>query len=334
LNIFPLLKRRDYQLAQKWKTELQMHNRRKFITNSLLTTGSLLVGTGLWNPLGAVEAPQKLIILHTNDVHSRLDPFPMDGGRNQGQGGVAARAQIINEIRKQEEHVLLLDAGDMFQGTPYFNFYKGEPEIKAMTRMGYDAATMGNHDFDAGLDNFATQLSHASFPVLMCNYDFTGTAMENKFLPYKIIQKGKLKIGITGVGIELKGLVPESLYGNTKYLDPIQQLNKITEQLKRKEGCDMVICLSHLGYQYKDNTVSDVVLAQESEYIDLIIGGHTHTFLDNPVVYKNKKGDDIVVNQVGWGGILLGRLDYIFKRSKRGSLTNAHSVLISKKTSE
>jgi 5'-nucleotidase len=333
-NISPLLSKKGCLLARKWKTGLQMHSRRKFIKNSVLATGSILVGSGIYNNVEAAGAAQKLTILHTNDVHSRLEPFPMDGGRNQGQGGVAGRAHIINEIRRQEEHVLLLDAGDIFQGTPYFNFYKGEPEIKAMSRMGYDATTMGNHDFDAGLDNFATQLKHASFPILLCNYDFTATPMENKFLPYKIIQKGRLKIGITGAGIELKGLVPDLLYGNTKYLDPVQETNKVAEYMKRKKSCDMVICLSHLGYQYKDNTVSDVILAKESEYIDLIIGGHTHTFLDNPVVYKNKKGDDIVVNQVGWAGILLGRLDYIFQPSKRGSLTNGHSVVIGKKTRE
>jgi 5'-nucleotidase len=311
-----------------------MHSRRAFIRNSALATGSVLAGSGIWNPVWGLMPVQKLTILHTNDVHSRLEPFPMDGGRNQGQGGVAARARIINEIRSQEEQVLLLDAGDIFQGTPYFNFFKGEPEIKAMTRMGYDAVTMGNHDFDAGLENFAAQLQHASFPVLQCNYDFTATPMENKFLPYKIIRKGKLKIGITGVGIELKGLVPDVLYGNTRYLDPIQEVNKVAEHLKRKEACDMIICLSHLGYQYKDNTVSDMVLAAESEYVDLIIGGHTHTFLDNPVIVKNKKSNDVVVNQVGWAGILLGRLDYIFQPAERGALTNAHSVLISKKTSE
>jgi 5'-nucleotidase len=293
-----------------------------------------MVGPGFWSSSEAAGDTQSLTILHTNDVHSRLDPFPMDGGRNQGQGGVVARSYIINEIRQQEKQVLLLDAGDIFQGTPYFNFYKGEPEIKAMTKMGYDAATMGNHDFDGGLENFATQLRHASFSILLCNYDFTGTPMENKFLPYKIIKKGKLKIGITGVGIELKGLVPDLLYGNTKYLDPIQELNKVSEHLKRNEGCDMVICLSHLGYQYKDNTVSDMLLAKETEHIDLIIGGHTHTFLDSPVVVKNKKGDDVVVNQVGWAGILLGRLDYNFQPAKRGSLTNAHSVVIGKKTRE
>jgi 5'-nucleotidase len=260
----------------------------------------------------------------------------MDGSRNQGLGGVAARASLINEIRAKEEHVLLLDAGDIFQGTPYFNLYKGEPEMIAMQKMGYDACTMGNHDFDAGLENFALQLQHTTFPVLVCNYDFTATAMENKSLPYKIFKKGKLKIGVTGVGIEMKGLVPDNLFGNTKYLDPVQKVNETASLLKREKDCDMVICLSHLGYQYRENAnrICDLILAKETEHVDLIIGGHTHTFLNEPVLVKNKIGEDVVVNQVGWAGIQLGRLDYEFFRYKKKNMTGAIALSIGKKTGE
>lgn len=309
-----------------------MQSRRKFITQSLLATGAMLTAkSGIAEELADVK---KLTILHTNDVHSRLEPFPMDGGKNQGLGGVEARAEIINKIRAEQEHVLLLDAGDIFQGTPYFNIYKGEPEIKAMTMMGYDAATMGNHDFDAGLDNFATQLNHADFPIVLCNYDFTNTPMEFKYQPYKIFTKGKLKIGVTGVGIEMKGLVSDTLAGNTKYLDPIESASRIAYELKRENRCDMVICLSHLGYKYSDNKVSDLVLAKETENIDLILGGHTHTFLDEPVVCKNKNGNDVLVNQVGWAGIKLGRLDFEFSKFSKKNLTKFHTVVVSKKTTE
>jgi 5'-nucleotidase len=150
-------------------------NRRKFIQQGMVAGSAMVAGSLLPEQLLAVDNPYQLTILHTNDVHSRLDPFPMDGGRNQGMGGVAARAALIQKIRQEQSQVLLLDAGDIFQGTPYFNIYKGEPEIKAMTMMGYDACTMGNHDFDGGIENFATQLEHANFSVLMANYDFTGT---------------------------------------------------------------------------------------------------------------------------------------------------------------
>lgn len=311
-----------------------MLNRKQFIKQAAYTAGGFALSSFV--TADEVTAAQRLVILHTNDVHSRLEPFPMDGSRNQGLGGVAARMQLINDIRNKEEHVLLLDAGDIFQGTPYFNLYKGEPEIKAMTRMGYDACTMGNHDFDAGLENFAAQLNHASFPVLLCNYDFTGTAMEGKTLPYKVYKKGRLKIGVTGVGIELNGLVPDNLYGKTQYLDPVSNLNTTADYLKTNKDCDMVICLSHLGYQYKENPnrICDVILAKESMHVDLIIGGHTHTFLNEPLVVKNKKGSDVVINQVGWAGLQLGYLAYEFLPGKKKNLAKANTVVIGKKSSE
>jgi 5'-nucleotidase len=306
-------------------------NRRKFLQQAAITGGALAATPFLT----AAEPPavKRITILHTNDVHSRLDPFPMDGSRNQGLGGVAARAALIQEIREEGREVLLLDAGDIFQGTPYFNMYKGEPEMKAMQKMGYDAATMGNHDFDAGLENFATQLSHVQFPIIICNYDFSGTVMESKFQPYKIFRKGDLKIGVLGVGIELKGLVPENLYEKTVYLQPIESANR-TADLLRKQGCDMVICLSHLGDKYDDDKVSDEILAKESFDIDLIIGGHTHRFFTEPRKYRNRRGGDTVVNQVGWAGIQLGRLDYSFSGYKKKNLSNAHTVVIGKKTRE
>ncbi|MBK7559946.1 MAG: metallophosphatase [Chitinophagaceae bacterium] len=310
-----------------------MLNRKKFIRNTALSAGALMAGPSL---LKAADyfTPLKLTVLHTNDTHSRLDPFPMDGGRNQGLGGIAGRSQLIHQIRKEEEHILLLDAGDIFQGTPYFNLYKGEPEIKAMSAMQYDACTIGNHDFDAGMENLATQLSrHATFPMLVANYDFTGTPMEYKTQPYKIFKKGKLTIGVFGVSIEGRGLIPDTLFGATKYLDPIQKANETADVLKRKEGCDMVICLSHLGNQYKEDRakVSDEILAKETAAIDLIIGGHTHTFLDSPINYKNKKGDDVIVNQVGFAGIILGRLDFEFSKFSGKKMTKNHNISVSQK---
>jgi 5'-nucleotidase len=312
-----------------------MLSRKKFIRQAALTAGAILAGPSLVEAADAF-APVKLTILHTNDVHSRLEPFPMDGGRNQGLGGVAARAALIRQIRAEGGELLLLDAGDIFQGTPYFNLYKGEPEIKAMSAMGYDACTIGNHDFDGGLENLSKQLTgHASFPMLVSNYDFTGTPMEHKTMPYKIFKKGKLKIGVLGVGIEMHGLVPDALAGATKYLDPVQKANEVSELLRYKEKCDLVICLSHLGYQYKgSNKVSDEALAKETQYIDLIIGGHTHTFLDKPVIIKNKKGNDVVVNQVGWAGIILGRLDFEFSKFSGKKMANSHTITVTEKSPE
>jgi 5'-nucleotidase len=300
-------------------------NRRKFIVDSSLATGAMLVGG---EASGNQKAGPRLTILHTNDVHSRLDPFPMDGSRNAGHGGVAARAALISKIRQQEEHVLLLDAGDIFQGTPYFNIFKGEPELKAMQMMGYDAVIMGNHDFDAGLENFAEKLvTHGKMPVLMSNYGFEGTAMESINQPYTIFRKGDLKIGVLGVGIELAGLVPEQLYGKTVYKDPIQHASVQANLLKQKHRCDLVVCLSHLGDRYADNKVSDEVLAKESADIDLIIGGHTHRFFDKPREYNNKLGKKVLVNQVGWGGLQLGRLDFDFLGGRPQKLEKSQSNL-------
>lgn len=283
----------------------------------------------------ANEEVTKLTILHTNDVHSRLESFPMDGSSNAGKAGVAPRAALINKIRSEGNEVLLLDSGDIFQGTPYFNMFDGEPEIKAMQMMGYEACTMGNHDFDAGLENFQTKMrTYSKFPVVICNYDFRETVMEHSYVPYQVIKKGKLDIGITGVGIELSGLVPDKLYGKTKYLDPIEEVNKTAHYLKKEKKCDFVICLSHLGDRYADNKVSDEIMAKETENIDLILGGHTHRFFDAPRQYQNKAGKKVLVNQVGWAGIKLGRLDYSFSRSRGQKLDNNQSLSIGKKEGE
>lgn len=257
-----------------------------------------------------------LTILHTNDVHSRLDPFPMDGSRNAGRGGIARRLTLVQQIRTENPNVLLFDAGDIFQGTPYFNLYKGEPEILAMNRLGYDAGTIGNHDFDGGIDNMRDQFGKASFPFLIANYDFKNTVMDGRTQPYRVFKKGGVRVGVFGLGIQPKSLIPDNLYKETTYLDPIEMSADVARKLRTREKCDHVICLSHLGYKYPDSTVSDLVLAAKSRDIDLIIGGHTHTFLDAPVSVNNADGKPVWVNQVGFGGINLGRLDLTFEKGK------------------
>lgn len=300
-------------------------NRRNFLKNT--AAGAALLALGI-KP-GSVLAKDdlvKLTILHTNDVHSRIDPFPMDGSRNQGKGGVAGRAALINRIRSEEKNVLLLDAGDIFQGTPYFNFYGGELELKMMSMMGYDAGIMGNHDFDNGIEGFYKQLPHANFPILNANYDFSDTLLHGKTQPYKIFKKDGLKIGVFGLGIDLDGLVNKVQYGNTVYLDPVAKALEMEKLLKHELKCDLIICLSHLGYKYSGNKVSDIALAQSTHYIDLIIGGHTHTFLDKPESVRNLNGRETLINQVGFAGINLGRIDFIFQRSNSKKVTFSSEV--------
>lgn len=302
-----------------------MSNRRKFIKKFGLGAVGL---TMINHELIAQEDVKRITILHTNDMHSRIEPF--SSGSFKGIGGMAQRSSIINEIRKKEKNVLLFDAGDIFQGTPYFNFYGGELEFKLMSQMKYDAATLGNHDFDNGLDGLKKQLKHASFPFVCANYDFSKTILKNSFKPYKIFLKDGVKIGVFGIGVELNGLVPKELYKETKYLDPLIEANKISDKLKNKIGCDLIVCLSHLGLMYNSNKVSDLVIAQKSKHIDLIIGGHTHSFLEKPILETNLDGKKVIINQVGWGGINIGKIDFIFKQNKTNFDVKNSSIFVKK----
>lgn len=264
------------------------------------------------------NAAYKLTVLHTNDQHSRIEPFDSSYSRNPNQGGFARRATLIQQIRSQEKNVLLLDAGDIFQGTPYFNFYGGELEFKLMSMMGYDAATMGNHDFDNGLEGFLKALPNAKFPFITSNYDFSNTILDGKTEKYKIFKKDGIKVGLFGVGIELDGLVGKKQYQETKYLNPVEIAQHYADFLRKEKGCDLVICLSHIGYDYRDDVdkISDKKLAAQTDNIDLILGGHTHTFLPEPQSFTNKSGKNVLVNQVGWAGLLLGRIDFYFDKNK------------------
>jgi 5'-nucleotidase len=291
--------------------------RRDFIQKTAAST-ALLSLSGM--SLSSFKAPDvaHLTVLHTNDGHSYIDPFPVDHPRNPGQGGVAKRAKLISDIRKENPNVLLLDAGDIFQGTPYFNYYGGELEYKLMGMMGYEIATIGNHDFDNGLEGMVSQMPNAKFEFVSANYDFKNTIMAPLVKPDKIIFKNKIKIGVFGLGVGLQGLVDKANYKETIYNDPIEVATDMARILKVEQKCDLVICLSHIGFQYKNDpkTVCDIMLAQKTKDIDLIIGGHTHTFLDKPVIEKNLVGKEVIINQVGCYGLNLGRIDFYFTNDK------------------
>jgi 5'-nucleotidase len=295
--------------------------RRKFIRN---TSAGIVAGTALWSNYalanGIFTAPElepgtkKISILHTNDTHSHIEPI--SGGRNNGRGGVARRAALVNKVRKENPNTLLLDCGDIFQGTPYFNFYGGELEIKLMSMMGYDAATIGNHDFDNSIEGLYKQLPNASFDFIISNYDFSNTLMDGHIKSRKVIVKDGIRIGLFGVGIQLQGLVEPKMYKETVYNDPVEIAKDQARLLREEDHCDIVICMSHLGYSYRGDKVSDLSLAAATSGIDLIIGGHTHTFLDAPEIVKNAAGKNVMVNQVGCYGIHLGRIDFYLKEGK------------------
>lgn len=291
-------------------------DRRKFISKTAAT--STLVGLGGLSLNSCLSNSKKHItILHTNDVHSHIDAFPKDHSSYPNLGGLARRAALVDAIRKENSNTLLLDAGDIFQGTPYFNFYGGELEFKLMSMLKYDAATIGNHDFDNGIEGLYAQLPNASFELLSANYDFTNTVMNGHTKPYQTYVKDGIKIGVYGLGIGFTGLVTKKLYKETVYLDPYEIALDTERKLKEEEKCDLVICLSHLGYSYNDiQRPDDLKLASRTNHTDLIIGGHTHTFLDKPTVTQNNKSNSVLVNQVGCFGINVGRVDFYFDASK------------------
>lgn len=302
--------------------------RREFIKNTA-ATGALVGLTGI--PLTSFDTikTRHLTVLHTNDVHSHIDSFPADHPKYANKAGIVKRAVLIEKIRKENPNVLLLDAGDSFQGTPYFNYYGGELEFKLMSKLGYEATTIGNHEFDNGIDGLAAQMPHADFKILSANYNFENTIMNGFVKPFQIFYKNGIKVGVFGLGVELAGLVDKKMYKETVYLDPVEISLDIVKKLKHEEKCDLIICLSHLGYAYKNepNKICDTKLATLTRDIDLIIGGHTHTFLEKPTVLKNLDGKDVLVNQVGCYGINLGRIDFYFDTDS-SVITTGKSIMV------
>ena len=246
---------------------------------------------------------QKIVILHTNDTHSRIEPIPRTDKYNPNMGGVVKRAAYVDKMRNENQNLLLFDAGDFLQGTPYFNMFKGEVEVQAMNMLKYDAVTLGNHEFDYGMDVLVNIVKKAKFPVVCTNYDFSETPIADYIKPYLIIYKEGVKIGIVGANVSPKGLIASGNYEGMKFNSPIETINKTAEMLRNKENCDMVICLSHLGYK------NELELAEKSRNIDIIIGGHSHTFMTKPSFRKNLDGKEVMVFQTSGRGAYVGRID-------------------------
>lgn len=246
---------------------------------------------------------QNLILLHTNDTHSRIEPVPETDKYNPNLGGVVRRAAFVEKMRNENENVLLFDAGDFLQGTPYFNMFMGEVEIEAMNMLKYDAVTLGNHEFDYGMDVLVDIVKRATFPIVCTNYDFSETEIADIIKPYHIIFKDGVKIGIVGANINPKGLVASTNYNGMKFNSPTETLNKTAEMLRNDLNCDMVICLSHLGFR------DEAELAENSRNIDIIIGGHSHTFMSKPAIRNNLDGKEVLVFQTNGRGVYVGRID-------------------------
>lgn len=259
------------------------------------------------------QKTQRLVILHTNDTHSQIEPTDSDASRNTDMGGYARRLGVINSIRSQEENVLLVDAGDFSQGTPYYNFFSGRVEVKGYNMMQYDALTLGNHEFDNGMDSLSAILSLKNFPVVVSNYEVSESKIKDFVKPWFIVKKGKLRIGILGLGVNPKGLVMEKNYEGINYKDPVETAVEVSDFLKNKKKCDVIVCLSHLGSDSTSLAVNDFTIARATRYIDVIIGGHSHSMLEN-VKTTNAAGNKVVIAQMAKSGLYLGRIDLEFTR--------------------
>ena len=273
---------------------------------------------------------RKLIILHTNDVHSHIDPFPASDPRYAGLGGYARRETIIcDTIRRYgAENVLVFESGDMFQGTPYFNFYHGKLEMQLMNRMHIDAVTIGNHEFDNGVSALCDCMEIANFPFLSANYTFTDPRGAELVKPYKVFERGGFRVGVFGLGIRLAGLVAPANCDSVRFSDIVPTAQNVVNKLRVDEGCDIVIALTHLGFEDGPNGDCDKALAANTSGIDFILGGHSHTFLSEPVFVKNVNGEPVFINQVGYGGVNVGRIEIGADASSRAGLISAGNMVV------
>ena len=251
----------------------------------------------------AAQKKIKITILHTNDTHSQVEPL-----EKNDMGGYARRMGVIDQIRAEEKNVLLLDAGDYWQGTPYFNFFNGRIEIDAMNRMKYDAVTLGNHEFDNGVDTMLSVLSEAKFSIISSNYTFENPLLVNMIKPYTILNKDGIRIGIMALGTNPEGLIAKSNFEGVTYADPIVVANEISNILKIEKKCDLVICLSHLGDNPTKTQITDFDVVRATKNIDVIIGGHSHQIIEN-TTEKNIDGKNVIIAQMGKSGQYLGRID-------------------------
>ena len=308
-----------------------MIGRRNFLKTSIVSSAALMLPNAIsrsltagaraaiGEPLLEAVAGETLItILHTNDTHSQIDPIPDNDKQWGGKGGVARRATLVKEVRSQNSNTLMVDAGDVFQGTPYFNFYKGEVEYKSMSLIGYDVVTLGNHDFDNGVDALAAAMKFANFEFVSTNYDVRGTMLESRVKPYAVRTFGDVRVGLFGLGISPDNLITPENFKGVKYLDPVRMARGAVRLLRDQEKCQLVVGMSHLGYYPtpKGDQVGDTQVAAQVSGIDFIASGHTHTFMENPFLQKNPEGKDTIIFQVGKSGIYVGRVDFKMKDGK------------------
>ena len=301
-----------------------MITRRKFLNSAAIFGASVLATSSRHafsaaGPIVSLPPADTLItILHTNDTHSQIDPLPANDQAFPGKGGVARRATLVRRVRKENPNTLLIDAGDVFQGTPYFNFFKGEVEYKAMSEIGYDVGTLGNHEFDNGVEGLAAALKFAKFDLVSTNYDLSGTPLEAIVKQYVVRTVSGVRIGLFGLGISPVALITPANFKGITFRDPIETARRVVKVLRDSERCQLVVAMSHLGYYVnpREGTIGDSQVAEQVDGIDFIASGHTHTFMEKPVIVKQPGGQETMIFQVGRSGIYVGRVDFTFREGK------------------
>ena len=259
---------------------------------------------------GNAQEKKQLVILHTNDTHSTIHPLKstFEDSIVAGKGGVVRRMNLITEERRKSPDLLLFDSGDFSQGSPFYTMFKGDVEVGVMNTMGYDASTLGNHEFDNGMDNLARLAKMANFPLVCCNYDFTGSVLEGLIKPWITIMRHGVKIGVFGLAPELKGIVMENAINGVRYIDPIKATQETADYLRNVEKCDLIICLSHTGWDLWPKYIDDNHVFAATRNVDLILGGHSHTFMERLEYVTDKDGNKVPVDQNGNLGAYVGKL--------------------------
>ena len=305
-----------------------MSSRRDFL-KTIFAAGAVLATPPILRASGS-DKLNRLVILHTNDSHSQIEPLPENHYRFPGQGGYAARAAVIKKVREEGHPVLLFDSGDIFQGTPYYNVYGGEVEMKLMSEMDYSAACVGNHEFDKGLDGLASAIQYATFPFISSNYIFHHPVLSKAVSRYKIFTIGKIKAGVFALGVNPNGLIGKLTFGDTDYRDPVVTAAEMAYFLKKEKKCSIVVCLSHLGYKTDGDLIGDYELAKQSKNIDLILGGHSHTLLSNPVTVYNSDNEEVIITQNAFAGVRISRFDCYFSNAGKKIFVDAYTNKIFK----
>lgn len=306
-----------------------MKSRRYFLKQGTLATAAMLVGKPFmsFRETGSFLFSERglggnVMLLHTNDLHNHLAPLNHDV--YSGLGGFETTARVISSIKQEHKNVLLLDAGDIFCGNSRHQTEQ-ETTLQMMKSAGYDAVLLGNRDYEAGIDYLQEKWAKHNIPLVASNYSYKAGWLKNSQQPYKIVRKGTIKIGIVGAGIDMKGLAPVS--GSVQYNDPLKEVTTIATMLKQEEKCQLVVCLSHLGYKNK-NAIDDITLAAQSKNIDIIIGGHSHTFMQAPQIVLNKHQQEVIINHAAYGGTVLGTMTISFDEHGIKSKVSFNNLMV------